>query len=664
MPRKPAAGKSLPAQRLGNGYDCDVNVFVIGDLVIDHTVFVKSASQGHLEPVTGENAFQVQRRLDTAGGAATAARTISVFSEGTTYLWGILGTSRWGTFRSILENSQALDGAMRSIELRGTQDETDAPMSTVSRLVLVQHTASAQERYERKARFVDSGKVHVPLSKLNDVLYHLQRVHQKSPLDAIVLDDLNAGALTAELVAAIAEFGQTQSVPLVARIRRSAQKYTKVRLAAIVSSLAEWVHLVGSDEEVEYWKQNITKSSVADDFARRSLLAFPYADYHITLVGDDWIDSIITIEPSTRSPHSYRVASRAGVHHQEKGKSHQVGTSDVFTGVIALELSAGARNGASLGMAVGRAIHVISEYQRSGWHRVPQVAQSRSEPRANVVAERAYGTRYLPPGESIDLAQAKTRVPGILSITPEMTEALDRLAREIDSGWDEAQSMILVASGGSGKTGIADELINIARRQDHNALWFHELNVQWNWSTPEDMIAAVRGESSDPAKKWFVAVDEVLKLRGATTIATKGVILLNLAKDAGVRFLFIDADFSKARLDGLQSQFGRRCSLHVLPSAWNRANDIPYVMAHCLRRGFAEHPPKVSIETAALVAVIEWMLDGRRNFGELDKLCKQLAKAREEDDSLAVKWSQLPATVRGESAHPKWASTTYRVTYD
>src|ERR1043166_9165978 len=121
------------------------------------------------------------------------------------------------------------------------------------------------------------------------------------------------------------------------------------------------------------------------------------------------------------------------------------------------------------------------------------------------------------------------------------------------------------------------------------------------------MIAAVRGVVPDSGKRWLVAVDEVLKLRGATTIATKGVVLLNQAKDAGVRFLFIDADFSKSRLDGLQSQFGRRCSLHVLPSAWNRARDIPYVMAHCLRRGFADHPPKVTIETAALVAVVEWM---------------------------------------------------------
>jgi hypothetical protein len=134
------------------------NVFVIGDLAIDHSVFVSAPKQQRLEPFTGEEPFQVIRRLDTAGGAATTARTINMLPEGTTFLWGLIGNSPWGSFRTILENSQALDGGTRRIEFRGSRDETDAPMTTVSHLILTTQEPNRRERYLRKARFVDLGK--------------------------------------------------------------------------------------------------------------------------------------------------------------------------------------------------------------------------------------------------------------------------------------------------------------------------------------------------------------------------------------------------------------------------------------------------------------------------------------------------------------------------
>lgn len=639
------------------------NVFVIGDLIIDHTVFVNSAQSGQLEPVTGETAFQVQRRLDTAGGAATAARTISVSSKGTTFLWGLLGTSQWGTFRSILENSQALDGAERPIELRGTQDETDAPMSTVSRLVLVHHAASTHERYERKARFVDSGKVHVPLSKLNDVSYHVESAHATHPLDAIVLDDLNAGALDINQTNKISALALRLNIPLIVRVRRHAEKYVGVRARALVCSLAEWVHLVGSEHDTDYWRRNIGKHLVADDLARLSLFAFPSIDYHVILVGDDWIDSIITVETAAAAEIMSKVVVRPGVPEDEKGKSHQVGTSDVFTGTLALELSGTSQTPAPLALAIARAAQVAAHYQRMSWHRIPQIDGFHADLGGEVASEGPYGTRYLPRTDTIEMVRARTTVPGILSVTAEMLESLERLQKDIEGGWDEAQSMILVATGGSGKTAIGDELIAAARRQGHEARWFSELKKPWNWSNPADILAAVR--PSDSGKKVLIAVDEVLKLKGARNIATTGVVLLNDAKENGIRFLFIDADFSKTRIDGLQSQFGRRCSLHILPSAWHRAPDIPYVMAHCLRRGFADHPPKVCIDASALVSVVEWMLRGKRNFGELDKLCKQIAKNHGDSDSMSVSWSELPAAVRGAGKPlDGWEPSTYRVTYD
>jgi len=117
------------------------NIFVIGDLVIDHTVFVRIPT-GSFQPATGEAVYKVIRRQDTAGGAANSARILSVLNEGHTYLWGVIGGSKWGSFRMILESSELLDNARSNIEFRGSQDETDAQMNTITRLILVEDSAA------------------------------------------------------------------------------------------------------------------------------------------------------------------------------------------------------------------------------------------------------------------------------------------------------------------------------------------------------------------------------------------------------------------------------------------------------------------------------------------------------------------------------------------
>src|SRR5260370_31802321 len=95
--------------------------FIIGDLVIDHTVFVKDTTADH-QPKGGEHIFQVLRRTDMAGGAANCARILAALSDGETYLWGITGRSHWGRFRTILSHAQAVDGSTKAIELRGVAD--------------------------------------------------------------------------------------------------------------------------------------------------------------------------------------------------------------------------------------------------------------------------------------------------------------------------------------------------------------------------------------------------------------------------------------------------------------------------------------------------------------------------------------------------------------
>src|SRR5437764_910156 len=136
------------------------NIFVIGDLIIDHTVFAHQRTEA-VQPTESETVLNVLRRQDTAGGAANSARILAVLNDGLTYLWGVLGDSRWGNYRSILESSELLDDAHSNIELRGVQDETHAPMTTITRIVVVRDDGTSQ----RTLRFDDAGHVHVTPTK-------------------------------------------------------------------------------------------------------------------------------------------------------------------------------------------------------------------------------------------------------------------------------------------------------------------------------------------------------------------------------------------------------------------------------------------------------------------------------------------------------------------
>lgn len=648
------------------------NVFVIGDLVIDHTVFVTPPEHRHPEPVSGEDAWSVLHRLDTAGGAATAARTINMLSDGTTFLWGLIGSSPWGTFRSILDNSQSLDGATHRIEFRGVRDETDAPMTTVSRLVLVHDGPGRTERYERKARFMDVGQVHVPQEKRDAVMYHLERAQQtRAPFNAVVLDDLDLGTLRQDIIDKIAHFAASANIPLFLRVRHDAAKYEATHARAIVCTLGEWVQLVKTDRGIDFWKANIRTASVAYEFASRSLFAFPNVDYHAVLVGDDWIDFFILIERGTGPGEPCRVMTLSGLPEREKGRSHQVGTSDVFTGALALEFCAAAGGKRSLESAVTRATLAAARYQTMSWHRVPPMpalVEVRADP-PNVLRHRAIGTPFLPRTDIIEMSDAQTDIPEMLSVTPALRRTLKEIVSDADGGWDDAHPMVLVATGGSGKSVVGKFLMERARSM-HPKVWHaitpESAGFSWDWGRPDRMIEHIRkAKTRFGVKKCFVMLDEALKAKGATTVASNGVVLLNKAKSEGIRFLFIDADFEKPAFQGLRSQFRRRCSWHRLPSAWERAWDIPYITAAGLRRGTAsERHGQISIEASALASIIEWIVEERHNFGDLDNVCRSVMQAKGTAGALTLHWVDLPEIIRRGSARlERWRPETYDVRF-
>ena len=190
------------------------NIFVIGDLVIDHTIFVKIPESPH-QPVGGEKIFEVLRRVNTAGGAANVARTLSILNEGKTFLWGIVGHSRWGDFRTILEESQTLDGARSNIEFRGVADETNAQMNTISRVITVSwNPPDYYSGRHHEFRFYEYHRMHIPNEKRRTVLNFLERADEKYRLDAIIINDLDMGCLTAAIIEEVSSFATAREIPI------------------------------------------------------------------------------------------------------------------------------------------------------------------------------------------------------------------------------------------------------------------------------------------------------------------------------------------------------------------------------------------------------------------------------------------------------------------
>lgn len=637
------------------------NIFVAGDLLIDHTAFV-FPSADKPPPVPGEGSFRVHRRLDTAGGAATTARAVNVAPDTTVFLWGLVGSSSWGSFRSILENSQDRDGADRRIHLRGIQDETDASMTTISRLVAVQPAENSREYYKRHARFSDFGHIHVPIDRqVSEIADTIDHTHTKSPLDSVVLNDVEFGCLHAQVVNCINEFCKARNIPLFLRIRHDSLKYRFITCRAVVCTLSEWCKLVGSKEDSIFWSQNIGQTEVGADFIHNSLASFRNAEAIVVLVGDDWIESVLLVE-HYRAENKFRLMQLPGLPEAEKGKSQQVGVSDVFLGAMTTALPRDKPSNGTLVDAICHAMNTVATYQVSRWHHIHSL---RSATKAYIKDVRqltsvAGAARHLPIGTSISLEYARTDIPDVFSVSDVTKRTLAKMVNDIK---EDTKSIVLAATGGSGKSLIASRLSEVASEFGWKALSVEESKVVWDLTKPKKIIDNIcTNFRTTEDEKIFVVVDEFLKLQGGATVASNGVVLLNHAAQKNIRFFFIDADFLKLNFDSLRSQFAGRVEWHQLPSAWERPEDIPYVTAAFLCNQIGADASRAFIEVDFLLAVMEWIMRERLTFRDLLELLKKLLRKRKGNSDLALIWGDLPLQIRGTSK-PQMsnAPSTFRI---
>src|ERR1041384_6578309 len=211
--------------------DKTINVFVLGDLVLDHAIFVKPKVKPY-QPVGSEKVFEVIRRVDTAGGAANCARILAALSRGRTFLWGITGRSPWGSFLQVLQFSQVYDAAFSNIQFRGLHDEGIA-MNTITRII-----TRNVERQEHESRFDDVGYVSITEDYTRNAINHIRNAVKDSGIHAIILNDLDMNTLSRPLIKAIADVASENGIPLFVDPKRDITKYEGMPFSEATSAIA------------------------------------------------------------------------------------------------------------------------------------------------------------------------------------------------------------------------------------------------------------------------------------------------------------------------------------------------------------------------------------------------------------------------------------------
>lgn len=611
------------------------NIFIIGDVVIDHTVFV-STPTGPFP----ENIYRVTRRQDTAGGAANVARILGVLNEGRTYLWGVIGSSRWGSFRRILEHSHLLDGARSNVEFRGAQDETDAQMNTITRLVLVKEDG----RMERKIRFDDLDHVHVPDTKREYILYHLEHVHdERDPLDAIIIDDLDKKCLTKELVKAISEFAERNHIPLFVDPKRDRSKYTDIKGTAILPNLMEWCYLVNDSQRYDFWRDNLDSPEVLKDMALRSFRYLGNFKYHI--ITCDILGAVI-IAPHPERKHLYAVYRAQAEQAENQLIDGPLGCGDLITGVFAAEYDRSKEDKADSTEQALNAFHranvAVGCYCEMPWHRMPNLELVRERQAKSLawtpapLAEPSKGMLYLPQTQQLVLSECETVLPRIYSANVAVRDKLIALLEEISNQTQQVtpKSIFFGAPSGSGKSKMIEGLLRVAPQFGIHAVECSksrliEMTQRIPASLQEFLVQQTTNSPQPPGPmRYFLIVDEA----AGDYLGDKSMLdLLQWAHVEGIRFMFVDSLFCTPKRQQLKimPDIISRCSTYELPGIPERPGDIPYLIANkLLELAEADGIRTIKVEGRLLLSVTDQILEDGNPREQLNNLVVLHNKAK------------------------------------
>jgi len=623
--------------------DRPVNIFVAGDLVIDHTNFVV-AKVGRHHAIDDEKVYDVRRRINTAGGAANCARILGALSRGATYLWGVTGRSLWGAFTDVLEHSEVADVNVPKIRMIGYHDDT-LRMNTITRVIRVD-----APRHVHLARFDDVGGVGPGQLASQSLLHQLRKVNDEMHLAAIIISDLDMSALDESLLKEISAFASAEQIPLFVDPKRNFQKYEHVQGTAVLPNLYEWCELIGEADYEEKWRNEIRTTEGLERFAHRSLQRFASFKYHIVKCDQD---GSVIIGPARDNPHRFSVV-RLPPHQADSSRPliNQLGSGDVLTAVTAMEFTAADMTSHPTDRMI-RAVQVgswaVAAFRQMPWGQIPSrddVLQVATPiPAALDSIDVSAGIRYLPSGDHIDLTLARTPIPPLLSVDKRYTGALNDLLAKLREQWQAhpLRSMIVTARGGSGKSEICAALPSLLKPAGVSVLVASDAILKSRNS--DDLLKKIDQERTASGFLAFV-VDEAFERASKFLQHKKGVLLLDAMHSRGIRLVMIDADFHSARPDLSESQFLTRCDVIELPPLIDRPLDIPYIfLAGCAQIAKDRSVSHFFCERRTLANVVDVTL---RSSKPQDQSPRTVFNSGRDAFEAAAKGSSPEITVRTE----------------
>lgn len=627
------------------------NVFVLGDLVLDHLIPVVD-KRGDFHPRRKERVVEGRARKTFAGGAANCARLLAALSAGRTCLWGLSGYSPWGSFPKFLRsNTTATGGA--GIIYYGAHAESH-PMSTITRIVYENQTGRREIEY----RIDDLPTVPVTESQARDAIGYLRAEAQEHGVHAVILNDLNMKALNAGLVGEIGAIAEAHRIPVFVDPKRDWSLFRHIAVTCVFPNLEEWCHLVGDAANQDTWRRNLDDPESLRRMAVRSLRSMPNARFHVVKCDRD---GSVLISPDASGHHLiWRVAPHPV---SAKAQSDKLGAGDVFVAAFAIEFVRSAREKAELDSvqaALRRANEVVACYLDLEWQQVPdhrELERFQSVPVDIVVrASVSDGVLLLPSEESraIDLGEHAVHGSDLVSIDDTYRSTIDDLVAHFTTGWTppNLDSAILTGRGGVGKTEIC-AILKAALEPQGIEVWRDFKCIQGPCPDIASAVHAIHDHwATLPGSTGglVVILDEAFSNAAHLLLGEKGKMLLQLASDRErpTRFLFIDADFHRHREGISKSQFMSRCVLLELPAIDQRYKDVAYIFAAgCLKaaRGKASQP--VLISEAALIAVVNWVLDTPLE----DQSPRNIVKKAGEAVAAALRGSSAKGALRIRKQH-------------
>lgn len=641
------------------------NIFVLGDLVIDHTVFVVKPTNP-VQPAGGEEVFEAIRRENNAGGAANSARILSLLSSGTTYLWGILGQSRWGSFKDILEYSHSLDGATHNIELRGVMDESGTTMNTITRLVELKNG-----RYVRKVRYDDTGHMHVTDGKRYSVLYNLERVNSKTPLDAIVINDLDQGAITQELVAKVSTFATLEDIPLFVDPKRQRDKYEHIRGTAILPNLEEWCYLVEKESQADRFRRGLNNEAILREIAQ---LSFRYlGNFKYYIITCDKKGSVLIV-PAPDSKNDYCIYRAEAVYKKDPVVDGLLGAGDILTAVFALHFDKDLakkddRDTAKMVIDAFQAAHeAAGAYCGKPWHRMPSQEDiktlNKKQNTAGMSKKTSIGgaLRFLPRNAEIDLKPHKTAIPEIYSCNKKLQDELERLVSDFKN--PTRSHFMIGAPSGFGKSIIIKNMRHILP------------NAKIENTTGGDLLDIATGDLKKAAQKLkgespamthsFLVVDEAYRreLFDSKKRGKHFLDLLNRLLDENVRLVLIDSLFYKLgdKPISMMSDIRNRCMLYMFDSIIDRPLDIPLLIAGAIVHSeqIKKTPIKISVEF--LLAAVSQILKDKNPRHALSSILEACVKVSKRVDAV-FELSDYPSRFENDNILNALTEKHYVISY-